>query len=240
MWSNKDGKLTVGGTSASTGTQATSSVLTVSPASQNVQPGASVTYTVSTAASAADTLALFVSGLPANVTGKFAQTSITPGGTTTLTIAVAAGAANATTTFTVTGTGATTTQSASATLVVGTGTATAQTPAATTVVPTADFVLSVTPDTQTIAAGGEVIRFTISSQPTFRPPTRITLQAQHLPHGINAYLSPPAITTGQSATLTLLAHQDPPRGSHDITIKGSSRRGVQRITVTIIITRPRD
>ena len=257
LWSNKDGKLTAGGTSASTGTgtttgtgtsvsttpattgtQATSSVLTVSPASQNVQPGASVTYTVSTAASAADTLALFVSGLPANVTGTFAQTSITPGGTTTLTIAVAAGAANATTTFTVTGTGATSTQSASATLIVGTGTAV--TPAATTVVPTADFVLSVTPDTQTIAAGGEVIRFTISSQPTFRPPTRITLQAQHLPHGINAYLSPRVITTGQSATLTLLAHQDPPRGSHDITIKGSSRRGVQRITVTIVINRPRD
>src|SRR5438477_412473 len=83
-----------------------------------------------------------------------------------------------------TGTGVTTTQSASATLVVGTGTA--ETPAAATVVPTADFVLSVTPDTQSITAGGEVIRFTISSQPTFRPPTRITLQAQHLPHGINA------------------------------------------------------
>src|SRR5439155_23572742 len=185
LWSNKDGKLTVGGTSASTGTgtttgtgtsvsttpgttgtQATSSVLTVSPASQNVQPGASVTYTVSTAASAADTLALFVSGLPANVTGTFAQTSITPGGTTTLTIAVVAGAANATTTFTVTGTGATTTQSASATLVVGTGSATAETPTATTVVPTADFVLSVTPTTQNITAGGEVIRFAISSQPT--------------------------------------------------------------------------
>jgi hypothetical protein len=194
---------------------------------------------VSSAASAADTLALSVSGLPANVTGTLAQTSITPGGTTILTIAVAAGAANATLTFTVTGTGATTTQSASATLVVGTGSATAETPAATTVVPTADFVLSVTPTTQNITAGGEVIRFTISSQPTFRPPTRITLQAQHLPHGINAYLSPKVITTGQSATLTLLAHQDPPRGSHDITIKGSSRRGVQRITVTIVIDRPR-
>ena len=255
LWSNKDGKLTAGGTGTgtttgtgtsvsttppTTGTQATSSVLTVSPASQNVQQGASVTYTVSSTASAADTLTLSVSGLPANVTGTLAQTSITPGGTTTLTIAVAAGAANATATFTVTRTGATTTQSASATLVVGTGTTTAETPAATTVVPTADFVLSATPATQNITAGGEVIRFTISSQPTFRPPTRITLQAQHLPHGINAYLSPPVITTGQSATLTLLAHQDPPRGSHDITIKGSSRRGVQRVTVTIVIDRPRD
>jgi len=250
-WSADGGTITSTGTTTgtgtsvsttptTTGTQATSSVLTVSPASQNVQPGASVTYTVSSAASAADTLALFVSGLPANVTGTLAQTSITPGGTTRLTIAAAAGAANATTTFTVTGTGATTTQSASATLVVGTGTATAQTPAATTVVPTADFVLSVTPTTQAITAGGEVIRFTISSQPTFRPPTRITLQAQHLPHGIKAYLAAKVITTGQATTLTLLAHQDPPRGSHDITIKGSSRRGVQRITVTIIITRPRD
>src|SRR5437667_207440 len=119
LWSNKDGKLTAGGTStstgtgtttgpgtsgsttpgATTGTQATSSVLIVSPASQNVQQGANVTYTVSSAASAADTLALSVSGLPANVTGTLAQTSITPGGTTTLTIAVAAGAANATTSF---------------------------------------------------------------------------------------------------------------------------------------------
>ena len=64
-------------------------------------------------------------------------------------------------------------------------------------------------------------------------------QAQHLPRDIRAYLSPSVIMPGDSATLTILAHKDPPRGSRDITIKGKSARGTQRITITIVIHKPR-
>jgi hypothetical protein len=243
LWSNKDAKLTAGTTTV-TGfiptvrigetTTTTSISLSLSPTTQTVAPGASGTYTVSNGTS--DTLTLAVSGLPANVTGTLGQTVLTAGGTTALTLAVATGAATGSTTFTVTGTGGTSLQSTTGTLTVGTAAAaTTATPAAST----ADFSLTATPSSQPIDAGGEVVTFTITSQPTGAANPRIKLQAQHLPHGIKAYISPSTIVAGDTATVTILAHQDPPRGSHDITIKGRSRTRNQRITITIVISRPR-
>ena len=238
LWSNKDAKLTAGTTTVTGSTptarigDTTTTTLSLSPTTQTVAPGASGTYTVSNGTS--DTLTLAVSDLPANITGALGQTLLTAGGTTTLTLAVAAGAATGSTTFAVTGTGGASLQSATGTLTVGTA-ATTPTPA----VSTADFSLTATPSSQPIAAGGEVVTFAIASQPTGGTNPVIKLQAQHLPHGIKAYISPSTIVAGDTATVTILAHQDPPRGSHDITIKGSSRTRNQRITITIVISRPR-
>ncbi len=240
LWSNKDAKLTAGTTTVTgsipsvrigDATTSSSISLSLSPTTQTVAPGASGTYTVSNGTS--DTLTLAVSGLPANVTGTLGQTVLTPGGTTTLTLAVATGAATGSTAFAVTGTGGASLQTASGTLSVGTTTTTP-----TPVVSSADFSLTATPSSQPIDAGGEVVTFTIASQPTGATNPVIKLQAQHLPHGIKAYISPSTIVAGDTATVTILAHQDPPRGSHDITIKGSSRTRNQRITITIVISRP--
>jgi hypothetical protein len=242
LWSNKDAKLTAGTTTVTgstptvrigdTTTTTASISLSLSPTTQTVAPGASGTYTVSNGTS--DTLTLAVSGLPANVTGTLGQTVLTAGGTTALTLAVATGAATGSTTFAVTGTGGASLQSATGTLTVGT-TASTTTPA----ISTADFSLTATPSSQAIDAGGEVVTFAIASQPTGATNPVIKLRAQHLPHGIKAYISPSTIVAGDTATVTILAHQDPPRGSHDITIKGSSRTRNQRITITIVISRPR-
>ncbi|HET7505587.1 MAG TPA: proprotein convertase P-domain-containing protein, partial [Kofleriaceae bacterium] len=94
--------------------------ISVSPASQTVNAGSSVTYSVTTAVTAgsAQTVNLSVSGLPAGVTGTFSSMSVTAGGSSTLTLTAISGAASATATFTVTGTGTSATHSASAQVTV--------------------------------------------------------------------------------------------------------------------------
>jgi hypothetical protein len=239
LWSNAEGKLSAGASTTTGPASQTSTILSVSPASQNALQGATVIYTVASVASATDTFALSVSGLPAEVTGTFAQTSLAPGGTTTLTLSVAPGAANGTTSFTVTGTGLTSTQSASASLTVGTVTDAGATPPPAAAPSRADFTLSVTPTTQPIVSGGEAVTFTISSGRTFRTDTVIKLEAQRIPKHMRANLSSRVIAAGESVTLTIVARRKMPGGIREITIKGKSRRGTQRVTISLVVHKPR-
>ncbi|HET9597357.1 MAG TPA: hypothetical protein VFP65_17335 [Anaeromyxobacteraceae bacterium] len=95
--------------------------IAVSPASQTVAPGASTTYTVTTAVTGgtAQTIALSATP-PAGFTATFSPASVTAGGSSTLTVAVAAGTANQTVSFTVTGTAASGAHTATVTTVVST------------------------------------------------------------------------------------------------------------------------
>jgi hypothetical protein len=96
----------------------------VSPVSGHVLPGGTVQYTVSTAlgAGTAESVALYVQNLPSGVTGSFAPTSVTAGGSSTLTLTATASAANATATFMVIGTAPSAVHPATSAVVVGTGT----------------------------------------------------------------------------------------------------------------------
>ncbi|GAA2582130.1 hypothetical protein GCM10010435_69670 [Winogradskya consettensis] len=88
-----------------------------------VNPGSSVTATVSTATTSgsAQTVALTSSGAPTGVTVSFSPASVTSGGSSTMTVATTASAAPGSYTITVTGTGSAS-HSASYTLTVnGTG-----------------------------------------------------------------------------------------------------------------------
>ncbi|HEU4733785.1 MAG TPA: proprotein convertase P-domain-containing protein [Kofleriaceae bacterium] len=94
--------------------------ISVSPASQTVNAGSSVSYTVSTAVTsgAAQTVNLSIAGLPSGVTANFNPTSVTAGGSSTLTLTAASTAASTTATFTVTGSGASATHTATASVTV--------------------------------------------------------------------------------------------------------------------------
>ncbi|HEX7836987.1 MAG TPA: proprotein convertase P-domain-containing protein [Kofleriaceae bacterium] len=97
--------------------------ISVTPASQSVNAGSSVSYSVTTAvtAGAAQTVNLTVTGLPSGVTGSFSPASVTAGGSSTLTLTAASTAPSATATFTVTGTGTSATHTASAQVTVVNG-----------------------------------------------------------------------------------------------------------------------
>ncbi len=96
----------------------------VSPTSGAVNPGSSLTATVSTAttAGAPQTVNLSASGLPAGATASFSPSSVTSGASSTLTIATTAATAPGTYAVTISGTGTSGTRTATFTLTVnGTG-----------------------------------------------------------------------------------------------------------------------
>jgi hypothetical protein len=236
LWSNKDGKLDAGTATATIGATATGvTTLSISPATQNAAPGTSVSYTVTNAATAVDALALSVSGLPATVTATFAETSIAPGATTTLTLTIAADATTGTTTtFTVTGTDVVTaTETASAILTIGTTPAGAVPPA--TPVAAADFSMSVTPTSQEMTRGGDVVTYTITTAQIGAGSTTLTLKALHLRSGIKAYLSRTRIAAGETATVTIMAHRDARRRAYEFVLKASSDQADERVTLTVVV-----
>lgn len=94
--------------------------VSANPVSGSVQPGSSVTATVSTATTSgsAQSVRLTASGTPAGVTVSFSPTSVQSGSSATMTVSASAQAAAGTYTLTVTGTG-TATHTTTYSLVVG-------------------------------------------------------------------------------------------------------------------------
>ncbi|WP_063643552.1 M4 family metallopeptidase [Catenulispora acidiphila] len=94
--------------------------MAVSPTSGSVNPGSSLTATVSTTltSGSAQTVALSASGLPAGATASFSPSSVTSGSTSTLTLSTAASTAPGSYAVTITGTGASATHTATFTLTV--------------------------------------------------------------------------------------------------------------------------
>ncbi|MEV0269128.1 M4 family metallopeptidase [Hamadaea sp. NPDC050747] len=94
--------------------------IAASPASGSVNPGGTLTSTISTALTngSAQTINLSASGLPSGATASFSPASVTTGGSSTLTIATAASTPAGTYSVTVTGTGTGSTRTTTYTLTV--------------------------------------------------------------------------------------------------------------------------
>jgi hypothetical protein len=163
--------------------------LNVSPSSQVVGLGQTVTYTVSIVPSSGftDAVTLAATGLP---TGANASFNPNP----------------ATTTSTMTVTTSTNTPTGSASLTV-TGTAPGNVSSFTTgtlAVALDDFSINVTPVSAVILGGGSA-SFQVSTAPTAGTAQTVQLTATGLPARVTAAFNPSAIVVGQSSTLTLTA-----------------------------------
>jgi len=94
--------------------------ITVSPTSQTVTRGSSVSYKVQVTASGgfSSTVSFSVSGLPSRTTGSFSPSSVPGSGTSTLTVSTRSRTRTGTYSLRITGTGGSRTHTAAATLVV--------------------------------------------------------------------------------------------------------------------------
>jgi subtilisin family serine protease len=94
--------------------------IAVAPTAGAVNPGSSVTATVSTTTTVGSpqTVALSASGLPSGATASFSPASVTSGGSSTLTIATTAATPSGTYTVSITGTGPVTTQATTYSLTI--------------------------------------------------------------------------------------------------------------------------
>ena len=116
--------------------------LAASPASVSVDPGKSVTTTISTTVTkgSAESVALTASGLPSGVTAAFNPTSVTAGNSSTLTLTASSSASPGTATVSVTGKSTDATHTTGVSLTVnGSG--------------TGDFSISTSPTSGTVTAG---------------------------------------------------------------------------------------
>jgi MYXO-CTERM domain-containing protein len=193
--------------------------ISVTPANQTVTSGNSVAYTVSTTAPAGSSqqITLTVSGLPTGITGVFSPATIQAGQTAMLTLTAAASAPGGTTTFTVTGATSLASHSATASITVAN-----------------DFGLSITPGTQTVAAGSSAT-FTVTTSHTSGTGEAITLTVSNLPAGVTGVLSPATVQAGQSATLTLTTDTSA-SGSITFTVTGTAPSATHTDTARLVLS----
>jgi hypothetical protein len=190
--------------------------LSAAPGSVTITQGSSGTSTVSVAALNGFTgsVGLAASGLPSGVTASFNPASTTT--SSTLTLSASSSAATGTATVTITGTSGSLSHTATLSL---------------TVTPPADFSLTASPASLTLAEG-----FSGSSTVTIGKLNGFTgsvsLAASGLPSGVTASFNPASATS--TSTLTLTASSSAATGTATVTITGTS--GALSHTATLALT----
>ena len=219
-WSNRSNACIVSETVTTTNNFS----VAVSPSSQSVNAGSSVSYTVTTATTAgsAQTVSLSVSGLPAGVTGSFSPSSVSSGQSSTLTLTASSSAASATATFTVTGSAASGTHTATASVsVVG-------------ATQTNDFSVAVSPSSQSVNAGSSV-SYSVTTATVKGSAQSVSLSVSGLPSGVSGSFSPASVTSGGSSTLTLSASSSAASASATFTVTGSASSGSHAATASVTV-----
>ncbi|MGC2696060.1 MAG: protease pro-enzyme activation domain-containing protein [Candidatus Angelobacter sp.] len=197
--------------------------LSVTPTSQSVIQGNSISYTVAQTAlnGYVGTVSFSVSGLPAGATPTFTPASVTTSGNTVLAIATTASTAAGTYSITITGTDGIITHTASATFIV---------------LPL-DFTLAASPASQTVNQGNSV-SYTVTQTALNGYAGVVTLSATGLPTGATATFTPATITGSGTSSLTIATTATTPLGSYTLTITGTDGTRTHSATVTLVVSNP--
>jgi len=198
--------------------------ISASPSSMTLAQNATGTSTISTAVltGAAETINLSVSGVPAGASASLSPTSVTTGGSSTLTVNSGT-AAGGTYTLTVTGTSPSITHATTVTLTVNAPP------------PPPDFGISISPASNTVAAGGSV-PYTVTTSALNGSTQSITLSVSGLPAGVTGSFSPATVTAGGSSTLTLTAASTAAAATATFTVTGTSGTVSHSATASVTVT----
>jgi serine protease len=195
----------------------------VSPASRNIAPGTSTTYTVVVTAKPdfTSSVALAVGGLPTGATAAFSPSSLAGGGTSTLTVTTSASSPVGSFALTVTGTGGGHQATATASLTLA----------------APDFSVSASPASRTLNPGQTTTyAVDIGSLGGFAGTVGLTVTGA--PAGTTASLSPSSVAAPGTSTLTVTTSAATPQGTHTLTITGSSGGVQHAVSVTLIVQIP--
>jgi hypothetical protein len=193
--------------------------ISAAPSSQTVTPGNGTSYTVTvtdTNGFAGD-VALAVSGLPAGASGNFNPATITGSGTSTLTVTTSSSTPANTSTLTITGTSGSLVHDTTVSLAV------------------ADFTVSATPSSQTVAPGSNAT-YTVNVGNVNGFSGTINLSASGLPSGAGASFNPVSVNNLGSSTLTVTTASSTPVGVATLTITGTSGSLSNSTTVTLNVS----
>jgi hypothetical protein len=191
--------------------------LSATPTSTTVAAGGTGTYTVTLTQGNgfSGTVSFSVTGLPSGATGLFNPSSMTTSGSSTLSISTSASTPPGSYTLTITGTSGQASNTATVTLVVG-----------------ANFTVSVSPKSRTIARGKSgTYTVTLTASPGLT-----SFSVSGLPQKTTASFNPTSVTSSGSSTLTVHAGPKARTGTSTLTIKATTSEGlVQSTTATLTI-----
>jgi len=193
--------------------------ISASPSSQNITIGQNTNFSISveTLNGFNGTVTLSVSGLPANASGSFNPASISGGsGSSTLNITTATNTPNGSYTLTITGVSGTLTNSTTVTLLLN------------------DFIVSVSPTSETVTAGGST-NYTVTVGNVNAFDGTVTLSAGGLPSGATAAFNPSSITALGSSTMTVSTSSSTPASTNTLTITGTSGNLMHGTTATLVV-----
>ncbi|MGH9776071.1 MAG: choice-of-anchor D domain-containing protein [Candidatus Acidiferrales bacterium] len=185
--------------------------LSSSATSNTIAPGKSATYTITVAPlnKFTGSVALTVTGQVAGLTATLSASSITTSGNSTLTLAAASSLAPGTYQVTVTGVNGSITHSTMVQLIVSSSTS-------------ADYVLSASPSSSSIAPGASA-SYKVSISPLNGFNALVSLTASGLPAGASSFFDVNEIAGGTgSANLTIATLTTLPAGTYMATVTGAS------------------
>lgn len=194
----------------------------LTPATRDVQQGASATYTVTLTALNGfnSAVTLSAAGLPAGASASFLQNPVTPDGATQLTVTTAASTPTGSYTITVTGTGGG--QSHSDTVGV-------------TVSAAPDFTIDVDPDAASVVQA-ETASFTVHVSPINGHNSAVTLTATGIPGGATATFEPASSLPPFDSQLSIATTADTPLATSTITVTGTdgSKTHADEVELTVL------
>ena len=196
--------------------------ITGTPSSQTVTAGKNTTYAVSTTAlnGFAGTILLSLAGLPSGGSATFSPTSITGTGSSTLTVDTTASTPAGTYSLSLKGASGTLSHTVTLTLIV--------------VAATKDFTISISPESEGIAAGNSAT-FTVTTTAVDGFNSSIALTLAGLPSNATGTFKPTSITGAGTSTLTVTTKTTTPVGNYTLTITGKSGSLVHSATATLTI-----
>jgi hypothetical protein len=187
--------------------------------SRTVVQGKGTTYTATVTAGTgfSGTVSLSVSGLPAGAAGSFSPASISTSGSSTLSVSTISSTAPGSYPLTITATSGTLTHTAGLTLVV-----------------IADFGISVTPASASVAPGSSA-SYTVTVRPGSGFSGTVSLRVSGLPGRTSASFNPTSVNTSGSSTLTISTRRRTPIGTFTLTVSGisGSLKRSQQVQLTV-------
>lgn len=197
--------------------------ISASPLDRIVNPGGSVTYTVTVdlAAGTAQSIALSLPDAPAGITVAFSQTSASPPFTSTMTISAEQSASPGKYPLTVTGVGGGRTHTAPVTLVVEAS---------------LDFRVEVDPPSQTMLQG-QTAKYVVHVAGLNGFNSQVSMTVNGLPSGANGVFSVPSSSPDFTTTLIVTIPGDSPTGTFTLTITGSGS-GISRVANAVLTVNP--
>ncbi|MEM2123477.1 MAG: hypothetical protein QXE79_07570 [Candidatus Bathyarchaeia archaeon] len=194
--------------------------LSISPASQAVNVGEKVSYTVAASliSGAAQPVSLTLSGLPSDVSYVFTPASGTPSFTSTLTVDAGSSSSPGTYTLTVTATGGGLTRTATATLTIN----------------EKDFKLSPSPGTITVEQGDSAsLQVKVEPVGAFDDPVSLTVSG--IPGGVDSKFTVPSGVPPFTTNLNLNIPLSTPEGAYTLTVEGEGGGRSHSVKVTLNI-----